>query len=257
MPVDNRTLKVEFDVAFQQLVEQKNKITAVAVQQTVMANLEQRRVERWLGEDKTRSPSAYVHLVIETYEQYQPYIHQIQVERSEIVWEALFKKLQHWAYSYLICIGFRSEHATFQLAVTLATETAITLLTARFPYDVPFDPWAHVLLLHVCRRHIREAKKQSAIPDENLLALHEELVHDALSLDTLHLQEVRLDLLDAIAELPTESWRQVILLQYFENLSPAEIASVMGKSPSAVYNLHFKAISRLREIMTQKRHNDE
>ncbi|HRQ41823.1 MAG TPA: sigma-70 family RNA polymerase sigma factor [Chloroflexota bacterium] len=256
MPANNKTLKAEFELVFQQLVEGKNKKTAVAVQQIILTNLEQLRVERWLGEDKTRSPGVYVHLVTETYEQYQPYIHRLQIERSEIVWAVLFKQLQHWAYSYLLCKGFHSEQTTFQLAVTLATEAAITLLTARFPYDVPFDPWAHVLLLHVCRRHIRQAKRQSVIPDGNLLALHEELVHDSLSLDTLHLQEARHDLLDAIAKLP-DSWQQVILLQYFDNLSPAEIAGVTGKTPSAVYNLHFKAISRLREIMADNRHNDE
>ena len=250
MKPGNDKLQAKLEKALGQLEEEEGKTAVTPIRPIILANLEQKRVENWLGTDNNRTPQAYVRLVLEMYARYHHYIRQIQVEKSDDVWRDLYAQLQQWAYNYLLRKNFRRDQATAQLASDYATEAAITLLTARFPYDRNFIPWSRVLLLNICKREIRQARKASRLPDEKQIALDDELIylHNALfSIDNRE-QELRRALLDTIEQLPQESWRQTLLLRYFDNLTPAEIACEMGKTPAAVYNLHFKAIMALREI---------
>ena len=247
----NNDLQIELEKTLQQLVREGKEETAVAaIRPIILTNLEQKRICHWLGTDNNRTLKDYVHLVLETYARYSHYIYRLQVEKAETVWGDLYLQLQQWAYNYLSKKGFYHSQATVQLAADYATEAAITLLTARFPYDRNFIPWSRVLLLNICKREMRQAKKAGRLPDEKQIALDDELIylHNALFSIDNRPQELRRALLDAIEQLPQESWRQTLLLRYFDNLTPAEIACEMGKTPAAVYNLHFKAITALREI---------
>ena len=63
--------------------------------------------------------------------------------------------------------------------------------------------------------------------------------------------ENQLLLLDAIAQLPSEAQRQVILLSFFYDWESAQIAEALDKTPQAVYNLKHRALRKLREILEQ------
>lgn len=241
-------LQTTLEEALQQVAEERGEKIVLTIRPIIMSNLAQCRINSWLGTNENRTPRDYILLVVKMHKQYGNYIYQLQVEKSEPVWQDLYTQLQKWAYNYLLGKGFYRDQATFQLASTYATEAAMALLTARFPYDRNFMAWVHVLLLNICRREIRQATKASRIPDEKWITLDDELAHLHNPLSVQDSQELRQALLDAIQRLPQETWQQVLLLRYFHNLTPAEIAEEMDKTASAVYNLHFKAIDALREI---------
>ena len=58
----------------------------------------------------------------------------------------------------------------------------------------------------------------------------------------------RLDLHRAVAQLP-ESQREVLILRFLVGLSTDEIAGVIGKEKAAVYSLHARAITSLRQSL--------
>ena len=237
-------LQILIEDALQQLTKQEDETLVPMLRPIIMTNLEKNRVRYWLGNNENRSPQDYVYLVAENYARYKDYLYQLQNEKSDIVWQDLFTVLQKWAYHYLLRKNFYPNQSTVSLASVCATEAAIVLLTARFPYDGDFMPWAHVVLLNICRRQLRQRQKSGFVPDENQIVLEDELAVQAHS----PTDELRLALLEAIETLPQESWRQVLLLRYFDNLTPSEIALEMGKTASAIYNLHFKAMAALRKI---------
>jgi RNA polymerase sigma factor for flagellar operon FliA len=68
--------------------------------------------------------------------------------------------------------------------------------------------------------------------------------------DLYRRKELRAALVKAIQELPERS-KLVISLYYIEEASPLEIAEILGISRSRVYQLHAKAILRLRALLRQ------
>jgi RNA polymerase sigma-70 factor (ECF subfamily) len=58
----------------------------------------------------------------------------------------------------------------------------------------------------------------------------------------------RLDLHRAVAQLP-ESQREVLILRFLVGLSTDEIAELIGKEKAAVYSLHARAITALRQSL--------
>ena len=74
-------------------------------------------------------------------------------------------------------------------------------------------------------------------------AITEESAHDALEgLDT------RAELLDALARL-TPRQRAVLVLRYFNDLTEAETAEVLGCSPGTVKSNASRGLARLREVV--------
>ena len=53
----------------------------------------------------------------------------------------------------------------------------------------------------------------------------------------------------------SENYQQVIILKYINELDNKEIASVIGKSEGAVRTLQFRALARLRSLLTEGRKN--
>ena len=140
--------------------------------------------------------------------------------------------------------------STHMIAEECATEAALRILDAHFPYDTEFEPWAYTIVSMSCLRFFRDGTKKSVIPPQNLVELDEELP----DLDTARLMEGtdQSDLLDAISELP-DARRQVIQLHYFKGMSLPEIANTLGKSAGATHSLHFNALRDLRKILGKNR----
>lgn len=246
--------------ALQLLAEQRGADLVTAVSPIIFTNLGKGRVQNFL-ERPDCSPIDYVWRVTDKYNQWHGYIQAVQIEQRDDVWQPLYEQLQTWAFRYLPRIGYpayasREDH--IQQAHACAAQAAFTLITAYFPYDVNFEPWAYILLRNVTHKHMDrklkpyiEAQKQEVELDawddwlQNLL--------DPMAEDAQRLIELRADLLRAIGQLASDARKHFIVLYYFEHKSFEEIAAQMNKSPNALYKLHSDALENLRKIWNENR----
>jgi RNA polymerase sigma factor (sigma-70 family) len=60
--------------------------------------------------------------------------------------------------------------------------------------------------------------------------------------------EARAELLQALGQLP-ERQRAVLVLRYFNDLTEAQVAEVLGCSPGTVKSSAFRGLARLREAL--------
>ena len=237
-------IRLEIEKASQALPpELANKLWPV-----LLANLDRERVENFAGADPART-GEYVQRVREYYEQLHNYLYAVQNERSRLVWEPLMDKLQTWAYNFLLRKNFYPGRETRDVAQECAAEAAIMILNAHFPYDTEFEPWAYTIVTMACLHFFRKETKKSRVPENQLVELDETLPDLSTFLQNGNATD---DLLPAISQL-VEARRQVIHLHYFAGFSLPEIAERMGKSPGAIYSLHFNALADLRKILSQNR----
>src|SRR5688572_22942532 len=64
----------------------------------VSVNLARGRVHHFLREREAHTPAGYVSRVAEIYDRTCDYVHEVQVVRSEEVWQPLYDKLMRWAF---------------------------------------------------------------------------------------------------------------------------------------------------------------
>jgi len=229
------------------LVERGSKLVG-KVRPIIYSNLDRGRVQAFI-EGKADLIQDYIERTVDNYLKLNLYLHRLQIERDDEVWRALLDQMQSWAYSYFLSKNFVPGEDTLEIAKIQATEAAITILDAHFPYDVEFSPWARVLLIHTCQRYIRKAIRKSEIPSKKIVSidLDSELT-GSLEMTPELSGEVKLDIIKAIENLP-EARRQVIVMLYFEGKSPKEISEKLNKSIGAIYSLHFNALDELRKIL--------
>lgn len=233
------------------LGKERGQYFADAVEKIVNENIRKGRAEKWMNTSR-QSLADYVLRVADFWEEYGEYLVQLQVDKLDVVWEPLYINLQKWAYRYFLRKSFVPGDETTELSRACAGEAATTLLAIPFPYDVAFDAWACRVLYNVCNHKIRETLKQSQIPTGHLVPFMESLFYPEQAGTSP--EDLRLDMLYAVDQLSVESWKQVIVYRYYYNMKPADIADELGKSPSAVYNLQFKALAALREILMEMGH---
>jgi RNA polymerase sigma-70 factor (ECF subfamily) len=126
---------------------------------------------------------------------------------------------------------------------------------------LPFYPWLRQIawdqLLTAHRKHLyasrrsrrREEDLAPALSDESVAALASSLA-DA-SLDPLHKLirgELRQRVREAIEQLP-DTYREILVLRYLEQLSTAEAAAVLAIGESAAKMRHLRALERLRALL--------
>lgn len=250
MPIMNpqrEKLKIEVEKVLQ-TIEPK---LAASIRSILHANLDRGRVETFVGADFSRVDQ-YVKRVADQYTKLSPYIFATQKNMADDVWQPLFKKLQAWAYNFLLMKNFFPGSETQAIADECAANAAMHILNAHFPYDTEFEPWAYTIVTMSCLRFFRDGTKKSIIPPQNLVELDEQL--PALDITNLIERDDQNDLLTVLSEL-SEARRQVIQLHYFEAMSLPEIAEVMKKSVGAIYCLHFNALEDLRKILGKNRNN--
>jgi RNA polymerase sigma-70 factor (ECF subfamily) len=124
---------------------------------------------------------------------------------------------------------------------------------------LPFYPWLRQLacdrLAELHRRHIRTQKRSVAreeappLDEESALELAARLAAPGSSPSTrLQRRELRDRVEAALARLP-EADREVLVLRHLEQLTPREIAAVLGVREGAVYTRHLRALERLRALL--------
>ena len=245
-------LEHELEDCLQSVAQQRGEGFAATLRPILITNLERGRIDHYLNGHVRAQLSEYVWRVAGYFELLGPYIDQVQKTKSQDVWEPLFRTLRTWAYRILNRTPASSRDLN-QLSLEYAAAAAERILTAHFPYDTEFEPWAYVLLRNVCREHLRREKRiPVSISDESMSTLP-----DPTHIDRERLRALRLELLDAVQLLSSDARRQFIMLYYFQGYSLSEVAHNLNRSMSAIYKLHFDALTELRKIWNGKEHKDE
>jgi RNA polymerase sigma factor (sigma-70 family) len=247
MSLQPEALKREIEKAIVSLTAGKGVDLATKIRQILDANQARKRVQKFV-EDNPEAVEEYVNRIVENYELLGPYIHQLQIERSDKVWSLLLLDMRRWAYRFFIKKGCIENKATWENAKECANEAARNILKAHFPFDTDFDPWARVVVQNTCLKFLRNIAKDVPILEESLDNLDGIL---GSSNDAAFPAE-HSELFEAISQL-NNTRRQVIEMKYFQSMSPSEIAIKLGKSVRAVHSLQFHGLQELRKILTQNR----
>jgi RNA polymerase sigma factor (sigma-70 family) len=256
MPLKVEDIKTEIERSLKFLSEQRGDEIAMRIRLILYANLDRGRIQNFIEGD-INLVRDYVWRVADGYLNLSPFINELQIERTTMAWEPLYKQMVSWAFTFFIKRGFYANINTQEIATECATEAAMNILRAHFPYDTDLEPWVCVIVQNTCRKYIRGATKKSIIPQQNIIDIEEMLsnVKDPSHQDQVYLNDLQGDLLEAINQL-SDARRQVVELIYFNELSPVEIASKMNKSVGAIYSLQFNALHDLRKILSKNRNNN-
>ncbi len=177
---------------------------------------------------------------------------------EEAAWMQLQASLTERAARMLARLPASAAHD----AADFAQETCEIIFGQPFPFDVAFDAWATLILRNqILTRRTRSRDASDRNPDLASLdqpgttrsapsfSLHE-LLSDEAHANEFARVEVQEWLLAAIANLPTESQRWVIIGSFFYDWNDDEIAARLAKSRQAVYNLRHRALRYLHKILT-------
>ncbi len=253
MSLNTDALKREIENALESLAKEKDMDLMPKIRSILYANLDRKRVQKFIEGD-TDSFGEYVKRVVAKYELLNSYIHQLQIERADDIWDPLLKNMRKWAYRFLIKQGHIANQTTWENAKECANDAARSILIAYFPYDTDFEPWARVVVRNACLKFIRSTAGDVPIIEESLDDLEDTIrsfTDSAFHLEGGQSNEYS-DLLTAIEKL-SGFRRQVIEMKYFQDLSPSEIATRLGKSVRAIHTLHFRGLMDLRKIFAQNR----
>jgi len=257
---DKRELWGELKDALEAWGEGRRADLVEEVTHVIWANWERDRARKFVNGDQVRGPRAYVERVAEHYLRWSAYLRCLQEEKNAQAWAELLEKFQLWSYNLLGRLDFPANAVRYRKSVDLAADAAAEIITAHFPYDVDFDPWAYVVVRNICYRYMRDRLNGSRVPDEQLVSLDaydgwlrnladgraEARIHEAAEEEARERERERL--LAAVDSLPP-SEQQLILLYYFEELTFEEIAERTGKTTNALYQYHFRALKKLRDAL--------
>ena len=247
MPFEEDDLRTDIEQALREVSQSRDNQFAAKIRPIILENLKNGRGDFFLENIPNTTLRDYVLYVVETYENLISLIQRIQIERSPDVWEPLYENLQKLAYNFLMKRGLYPGPATFQLAVDCATDAAIAIIQARFPYDTDFDPWVYNFVKYSCLKSIEKATKRSKNLKE--IIYQDGVIEKIIGPDIQsHSWGIIIDIINAYLEL-TENRQQVLKFRYEHGLSSKEIAIRMGKSVSAIDKLHFDAIRQLRQLL--------
>lgn len=158
------------------------------------------------------------------------------------IYDALVKSVFRYIY-------YRVEEA---IAEDLTEETFLKVWQNLKKYKKgkhPFSSWvfkiAHNLVVDYYRRNKTTEMIEETVADQKT----ESNPHHQIN---IKLTKIRLR--KVIRQLP-ENYQQVIILKYINELDNKEIANVIGKSEGAVRTIQFRALDRLKSLLTEEREN--
>jgi RNA polymerase sigma factor (sigma-70 family) len=254
MEIQYSELQSQIENILINLGSQKGEEITRQVKPILINNLEKRRVETYIGK-KNGLLEDYIQKVIEKYELWHNYLHNIQVERDYFLWSQLLQKLTGIAFSYLRRKNFFNSFTTHQIAEDCASKAAEAILNAQFPYDIDFEPWIVQIVHNKCLKFMSEEMQKHKIPTGLITKFNEEIDCGNASLDILNQmieEESDSEIQTALKQI-SPARREAILMRYIEDLSPSQIAEKLGKSVDAVYCLQFNGLRDLRKILVENR----
>jgi RNA polymerase sigma-70 factor (ECF subfamily) len=156
------------------------------------------------------------------------------LDGSEDAGRRLFDR--HWPTAWRVAYGILGRHASADEVAQDAIAKAFVNLEV-FDQDRPFAPWLRRIVvneaLNALRRQGRYAELVAETPD------HTDWVGDTL----LHAE-----LIDVVSRLPIER-RVAIVLRYWLDLTPPEIAAALGVAVGTVHSRLARAMAQLRDEM--------
>jgi len=146
-------------------------------------------------------------------------------------------------YLYRLCGGDRA------LAGDLAQEAFLRLLRAidQYRYPHPFKPWLYAIATNLARDYYKQAElrhTQSASDDEAQWESASDLSGGPE--ERLQTEREAQQVEAAVTALPDHQ-REVVILRYYQDLSLAEIADVLGVPVGTVKSRLSLGLKRLRE----------
>ena len=140
-------------------------------------------------------------------------------------------------------------------AEELAEDTFFRLMIKKPRYSgrASFKTWLYAIGRHVALDALRRRARLADAPIEE----RAETLADATDLERDLLKEERkIRLHRAMTRLPAD-YRQILWLSYFEELSNAEAAAVMGKNDRQIRNLLYRAKQSLKAELEKEGFPDE
>lgn len=212
-----------------------------------------------LGTEVGGPLEAYIDRVIAAYLREHRRVERLAA-RDEATWTELYERLASQAYYMLLRWQVPAARAADE-AHDLAQQICEVIFSHPFPYDVPFDAWStRILTNRILYRHTRSQDLMDREP--GILSLDRpgrdatdddfslyDLLADESGESAFESVEVQERLIQAIAGLRSTAQQQVIIYTYFYELSDDEIARDLDKSKQAIYNLRYRALRRLKQIL--------
>lgn len=252
MKKDKQAFKEEINRVLENVVQKHGASIVNHVRPVVETNIEKGRLEHFLEGNPSKTTNDYVWWVTDEYLQWHDYLYNIQQERSAVVWELLWEKIEQWSYHFLLRKGFYPGVETQKLAQEYGSEAVVAILQAHFPYDTELDAWLQQIVIYTCCNQIEVWKRQQALEkklaqtflDERLLTVSRRGMEHHISS-----QEQANILYHAIRQLKNAKMQQVLWLRYYGEFSSQEIAEIIGSSYRYVDKLHWKAKLLLGKIL--------
>ena len=157
------------------------------------------------------------------------------------LYEEYFDKI----YRYIVIkIGNETEAEDMTQQVFL---NALQSISSFKWQGVPFSAWLYRIAHNQVVDYLRKRAKRPAAIEDDPSDIRDNNTHT----DPQHTVEQSVDIeqvLTATQQL-TEAQREVIFLRFTSDLSTAEVAKIMGKSPGAIKALQHSAIVALRKAL--------
>jgi RNA polymerase sigma-70 factor, ECF subfamily len=164
-------------------------------------------------------------------------------DAARILYERYFDRIYNYVYARL----GRAEDAE-DLAIDTMTRS-LTRLDLFQDQGVAFSSWVYRIAHNATIDHYRRQGKAILVPLESatmpVSADPSELAVDQLSND---------DLREALRSL-TDEQQQVLILRFFQDLTAAQAARIMGKSVGAVQALQHRALGSLERVLHGRTNN--
>lgn len=252
MRKDRPEFRDEIERALKEIAQKHGVPFTNHIRLIVQENREKGRLDHFMNGNLPTTASDYVWLVVGRYLHWHEHVEQIQQEKSEDIWGALWGKLEHWAYHFLLRKGFHPGIETQELAQEYTSEAAMAVLQAPFPYDTELDAWLQQIVIYTCCNQIEAWRRQQALEKKVAQALEDEKPLKSIKAGIEHhvsSVEDKQVLYEAIQQLPNPKMRQVLWLRYYGEISSQEIAEVIGSSYRYVDKLHWQAKQKLGKIL--------
>ncbi|WP_128546431.1 RNA polymerase sigma factor [Larkinella soli] len=135
-----------------------------------------------------------------------------------------------------------------QLTEDCIQDVFVTLLEYRQRL-APTDSIKFYLFKALRREILRKLRQQNRFASEDEIDFRATFVYEDSWLDGQLSRERVGELLQALNQLPARQ-KEAIFLKYFDGLSYAEVAGVMGIEPSSAYKIIYKALDKLQKLLT-------
>ena len=159
---------------------------------------------------------------------------------SDEAWAEIYRRHVQQVYAY-IYYRLGDQHTAEDLAADVFVK-ALAGINGYVWRGTPLLAWLYRIAHNVTADHRKAAAKralrQSGEPAEDLPERE----------DRLGALDARRDMLGAIRAL-TEEQQQVIILRFYQGMSNAEVAKVMGKPEGAVKALQSRGLRSLRRVL--------